>query len=528
MQVQNKQHTYHPGFGELEGVNAQKWVKTLNKTQKIAAIALGFSAVATLATAIILPTSSLCLILAGATLVFGLSLIFIRKKLSSMRGLKLKQDPKTLLAPGELSKKSVSGRVLKNAKEANQVKLDLIKKAKHNVVLSGNYCGGKIFDEMLGVFSEKLEKNPQFKVLMLSSPDFINKNNQKQIVRLYKKYPQRFQFVITPVSIVSGHKTKRVTNHTKALSIDYGRAVMVGSEGIEDRYTFNGLKKLTQEDKRKIKQDSLFEKILPIAFYDSAILLVDKAKEKNIGEGLHAQLIHLANRWKGLKKQKFCSKQFHIKKRCPTLDRIQTTVINEKKWAKNFQAKILVNAPEHHKSRTGEEIIKGIQKAKKEIVIAHNYFHPNKAILEELAKAVDERNVKVKIITSGYQKGKSPIAQRVYCDNNRLGYYLLNRRIKKKKNVEYREFLAQDVIYHKKVFLADNWVISGNGNLGYKSMTVPTDYELNFSIQSKALTQQVQKILAKDLDKSKKVSVSQLKINWVKGMAYHWMRSLLD
>ena len=125
----------------------------------------------------------------------------------------------------------------------------LILAAKHNVIISGNYCSGKAFDEILDLVKSRLEENTELKVVILCHPDFIIENKKKGIrnTSLLKKlttsYPDRFALIhtglVTIKDEINGNKT--TTNHTKYLGIDYGRYYILGGSGIKDNFNLSGV-----------------------------------------------------------------------------------------------------------------------------------------------------------------------------------------------------------------------------------------------------------------------------------------------
>jgi hypothetical protein len=55
----------------------------------------------------------------------------------------------------------------------------LIQSAQHNIVISGNYCGGESFDELLDCIKLRLVEVPQLKVVVISHPKFLTEKTEK-------------------------------------------------------------------------------------------------------------------------------------------------------------------------------------------------------------------------------------------------------------------------------------------------------------------------------------------------------------
>jgi hypothetical protein len=125
----------------------------------------------------------------------------------------------------------------------------LIKAAKHNIVISGNYCGGKAFDEVLELIKSRLRELPKLKVVIISHPKFIkdepkkNIRNLTLIRELEGSYPERFSLVESPnVNMTIENDTcKPSTNHTKYTGIDWGRYYIMGGSGIKDNFALSGV-----------------------------------------------------------------------------------------------------------------------------------------------------------------------------------------------------------------------------------------------------------------------------------------------
>ncbi|MBS0650710.1 MAG: phospholipase D family protein [Verrucomicrobia bacterium] len=125
----------------------------------------------------------------------------------------------------------------------------LIQAAEHNIVISGNYCGQHAFDEILVLIREKMEGNPNLKVVIISSPNFV-KNDQKKNIRnqalvqeLKARFPTQFSVVYShDVWLLGGEDGyKKSTNHTKYLGIDWGRYYIMGGSAIKDNFNMSGV-----------------------------------------------------------------------------------------------------------------------------------------------------------------------------------------------------------------------------------------------------------------------------------------------
>lgn len=131
--------------------------------------------------------------------------------------------------------------------DTQQWRKKLILAAQHNILISGNYCSGKAFDEILELIKTRLEENTELKVIILCHPDFIveNKNirNISLLEELTKTYPKQFSLIPTGLVTINDKMTskKTATNHTKYLGVDYGRYFILGGSGIKDNFNFSGV-----------------------------------------------------------------------------------------------------------------------------------------------------------------------------------------------------------------------------------------------------------------------------------------------
>ncbi len=123
----------------------------------------------------------------------------------------------------------------------------LISEAQHNVIISGNYCGGKAFDEILDLLNQKLVSNPEFTVVIITSPIFVKNNfkdgyqNIKKIQKLKQEFSERFSVVESGNFWHYDESLKYITNHTKATVIDYGKYYVLGGSAIKDNFNKEGV-----------------------------------------------------------------------------------------------------------------------------------------------------------------------------------------------------------------------------------------------------------------------------------------------
>ena len=134
----------------------------------------------------------------------------------------------------------------KDSVEGTDLKFELLKQAKQEILISGSYCGGLVFDKFLLEIEKALSdpEKPDLKVRILSNTEFMTNLNGARnwtlVNRLTEKFPERFQVVITPQLKGSfpqeeGQDFKWVGNHSKFCIFDR-RYLVIGGSGIEDRW----------------------------------------------------------------------------------------------------------------------------------------------------------------------------------------------------------------------------------------------------------------------------------------------------
>ncbi len=396
--------------------------------------------------------------------------------------------------------------VCEDTMESFEWKKKLIAAAEHNIVLSGNYCGGKTFDEVLDLIYIRMQKKPHLKVIIISSDKFITHDNQERINRLEQHFSDRFQFVESPDIYHINPGVKQTTNHTKSLAIDFGKYFMLGGSGLEDKYALaKGLG--DRGDQQASKVGGILGWFLPRGFRDQDFVF-HCCKKRGIGKRVYIESIKLALRWEGLSKLKAFGTDVdlaHDFKACSSVAKsllldetsqnvkqrpMPTTSIKEFHSSKKRHAKCLTKVyctgPEHGFNPFEKEIIKRFNNAEKRIVIDHMYFHPTKGVMKALIEAAN-RGVKITIITNGYNEKTSPKGHQFFGPRNRYNYCELKNALKgkQKNNVSVYEFKVRKTTLHKKVIVVDDYIISGSSNLGYKSLVTMSDHEMNFVTRNK-------------------------------------------
>lgn len=131
-----------------------------------------------------------------------------------------------------------------DSKDTDEWRKRLIRVAEHNIVISGNYCQGKAFDELLQTIDMRMSEVKDLKVVIIGHPKYLQEikhrgiRNHELLDKLNAKYKGRFSFVKSPDSFLGD---KKITNHTKCTVIDYGRFFIQGGSGIQDTFASVGV-----------------------------------------------------------------------------------------------------------------------------------------------------------------------------------------------------------------------------------------------------------------------------------------------
>lgn len=482
---------------------------------------------------------------------------------------------------------------------------ELIKSAKHNIVLSGNYCGGKSFDEFLELIETQMEEQQELKVVIISSPNFIkneidkkNKEqfsvqNKRKIEILSERYPQRFSIVESPDT---WYGFKKSTNHTKCLVVDYGKYFILGGSGVKDNFAKTGQDDLTveafslQREYQKsmasmpqamrpiplanpfevdLQYEEKIQEVVPkrmMPFKPAASSLIEEEDQVDngllgmfipgnfrdmdfvfgienqnplAGELVYQEMLLLAHRWEKHSLAETRASQFDaealdrntipaldrnaeqlpvtsedsvtdalLKTHSPELAEIDTQVpfldFNEKS-AHDVAMKVFFSGPEHSHSAFSNELIHSFENAQKEIIIDHMYFQPTQEVMDALIEA-GKRGVKIKIVTAGIYKD-CPNSQLFFGPRNKYNYaYLISSLPPQfKENVEVYEYQQKKKGNHKKVVVVDNTVIAGSSNMGYKSLALTGDHEINFLAESPEFAEQTRAVIYEDIKRSLQV-----------------------
>lgn len=507
----------------------EKEASTAYKTCKFVLKILGITAIAGLILSVkIIPTGSFASLSASAPCIYTkqlfsssasavISLIRGRKTIFPGLSKELMQTIRQPIAQNQFN--SCSSIACQNTIESFAWKKELIQAAEHNIVLSGNYCGGEAFDEILSMIKIQLEKKPLLKVVILSSDKFINESNRKKITSLTSIYSDRFQLIESPDIWTIGNKAKFSTNHSKILSIDYGKYFILGGSGIEDKYAYHD--GLIDQRNFAASNSGLLERILPRSFRDQDFVFCDEKDYEGVGGRVHLETIQLAYAWmyynNNSKENGSVTKEILLDQSIDRSQPIVHTYIDSFHQNPNInqgiETKILFTGPENTNNAFAEELITQFNQAEKRILIDHMYFHPHQDVFDALVSAAN-RGVAITLLTNGYDEN-SPMSHQAFGPRNRFNYIAFKNAIHEnhQKNIEIYEFNVPKTTLHKKVIVVDDTVIAGSSNFGYKSLGPNSDHEINFIAKNAKFAERTLANIQVDYDKkhARVISISRLK-----------------
>jgi phosphatidylserine/phosphatidylglycerophosphate/cardiolipin synthase-like enzyme len=421
-----------------------------------------------------------------------------------------------------------------NSQETSVWRKKLIRAAQSSILISGSYCGGSEFVQVLQELQRKLEEKKELKVVLLCDQSYVyGKITSNGVVHTYEetlnhiisKYPENFLYIPTSV-LWSG--ISRIGNHAKLFCIDGGRYFIQGGSGVQDPYVKTGLLEITEEDYLNKNYPDYLEYIpnpedlenspgwlgnwLPNSFRDMDFVF--KSMDTNLGKKIMESFLVLAQSWQTFKEEKFLINpkngvvaishpilidisRLKNDGSDPRIDyRMKSGVERfylEKKPAA-VKLKMFFSGPQKFIKIDYYDLIGSIlDSAKNEIWVGHMYFYPSKLMDKFVAAA--NRGVKIKIVTEEVFSGKSSIESALSIRNKVNSGF--------KKNVKLYIFDQGSVRYHKKVIVVDSHVFSGSSNFSYKSMLLNSDYELNIYAESEVFARRVIRIINEDIKHSR-------------------------
>ena len=391
-------------------------------------------------------------------------------------------DKKVIVSSPYQSQKWVKQDIIlsESAEESTAWKLKLMKAATSSIELSGNYCGGKIFDQFLTLFEEKLNDNPLIKISILTSSILLSSKQQSKLKKLHRNFPDRFNYVSQSYEL--NKDLYKIENHSKLLVVDEAYFV-VGGTNVQDR--------LCQEAPRDFSSNRFMDKLLGAGSNDMDVI----AHGKEGATILRKKFFHLFNL--------LCHDN-----RLSYFPVEPITTIGEFDDHPELIPYVPLKITTGGKGFGGQactlENARVIQKADQALTIAHMYMHP----VKEIRTALLEQDIPINVVTA--TKGVNlPGANSTYANANKLFCSKLMT-YNDQTNVHF--YNNGNNIFHKKVIVAQrnfkpDYITIGSYNLGGKSHL---DYEIILTLKSDILAHKILNIINNDIEKSKNYASKQL------------------
>lgn len=433
--------------------------------------------------------------------------------------------PSDRTRPGELIQNSEAA-VTKHAAETTQIKCDLIRQAKQSVMLSGNFCGGKPFQDALKAMREALRASPKLQIHLLASEELLEGADVKALEQLQKDYPSNCHFLITHAKLHAYPRKDKwlpgihsIENHVKILIVD-GIFSITGGTNLQTNLCREGDKHFVSEPNTPFSA-RLREKFWTGATRDMDVVV----KSAGVAQVIGWQFIQLGRIW-AYQMQSGTALATTLKRWQPSDIKSQTAACplwEQLKQQNRVESHVIVQPLISEPSNTGNETLKkenaiveamktGIKNARQTIYVANMSFC-SQSITEALSSKISDKQVTV--ITNGSHP-HSPASTKLFVaannphylqvmtgisDTNQLNASSFNALQKNAKkwahNVKILHFQLNNTMYHKKVIVIDGIdQIIGSTNINDGKSDY--DFEMAFRLISRPLAQKTLELLQED------------------------------
>ncbi len=391
-----------------------------------------------------------------------------------------------------------------SGEESYAMKLALIEQAEQSIEISGSYCGGTVFNRALDLIAQQLKKKPALKVKIISNNDLLDASNHEKIAELAAQYPDRFFLLETKKQFKFFPSIKTEENHTKLLVID-GTLCMTGGTGIQDM--------LCRGEIQEGVEQSAAEHILGGAARDMDVVI-----KGPVAKTMRQQFYQLLNKWveKTPEERRYGTEDTRyqpLQEGSPSLHLPQGSMDPI-----HSQTTMIAGSYEHGKAHECKlAYIQMIRQAQKSIVIANMCFNQPE-IIEELRRAVEERGVKVTVVTNT-NHSLAPLGMKIMGIVNRFNLMRFARMISpdKQELVQLYQFTKPSTLFHKKAMIVDE-ELTAIGSFNISLHCADTEDEDLVIFDSKEVAHRFKEILEQDIQDSRKISLGGF---WG-ALKYYW------
>jgi cardiolipin synthase A/B len=343
---------------------------------------------------------------------------------------------------------------LKNGAEFFPAYLKAIRGAKYAVNLEFyEFQGGRIGDEILAALAERAQAGVEVRIIVDALGSFATRNSYFDGLRAAGGHMCWYH----PLRWNTWPKANNRT-HRKLLIID-GETGFIGGAGIADHW--------------------LYETSVPV--WRDTVFCVE-------GEAVAGLISAFCENWLESSGEILSSSKQFAFRSIP--EGVESFVVSSTPHGGGTQARILFQAL--------------INSARHTIRITTPYFLPDRSARQALIAAIEERGVQVQILTAG-ARIDHPIIRK-----------LSHRSVRHMLQAGAEIFEYEPSMIHAKLMTVDSmWNVIGSTNFDHRSFAL--NDEVNLAVLDRELAAIIEADFFEDLEKSEKLSLSNLEQDWLSG-----------
>ncbi len=379
-------------------------------------------------------------------------------------------------------------------------KKELVKSAKHSIELSGSFCAGEAFQEILSMMEDKLKENPELQIRILCTPDLLEGKDKTRLKELESAFPFNFHVLLCDRIPVTTPGISLPENHVKIIIIDE-EYFIVGGSNLQESMLSSGEGIEPERQGRTI-----LEKLSGSNWRD-----MDMVSKGPAAKTLRLEFYKLWAKWAYLEKREGHLVSHY--KKVDSRDAYCFAFESSADKVNDVALKIVAASPLFTNNEITKEYCRLLDEAileKKDVTIANMIFNPPEELIDKIKLAVSS-GCKVTILSTNLQENGA-VSNHLFFTANRDGFIKVYKAAEDAHlghNLEIYEYNVPDGIFHKKVWLiGDDISIFSSANLGMKSHLY--DDELSIVVKSKEVADKMRQILEKDKTLSKKLQYNEI------------------
>lgn len=395
--------------------------------------------------------------------------------------------------------------VCENSLETFEWQIDFIKEAKQTIELSACFTGGSIFRALLEAIGKRIEACPNLQAYVLASPVLLEQRERDMIAEYDKKYAGQLHLILTDAIFIQDPTYSGIENHFKTIIVDE-TYYCVGGTNLDEVVCVEGT---TTPPRRP--GEGVARNTSPAGMRDQDVV----GRSREIAKDLRVVFHKLYRLWEAYFKCEHFERDLEVfgpSSHYKPVNFNEVTAVCPRFEKSPIlrgvgDARIVYSGPYQEKNAISAEYVRLFSEAKKEVTFGNMYVNFQGPVFPAVKEAI-KRGVEFTVITNG-PWSQSPMFAQFFGWSNRMHYVPLfygrefnfweswtaeDEPLYKTRIFEYR---VPDVMYHKKTSVFDRkTVFIGSYNFGIRSHK--GDYELNILIESKAVAEDVLKVLKRD------------------------------